>query len=242
MKHLSDSARSDATGMLEVLSLEVEPKALETMLRHLDFVLEVNQSLNLTAITEPDDALRLHLIDSLTALPEVSLAPIGRLGDIGTGAGFPGLELGIATGRETLLVDSVRKKTDAIQRFLLQEDLDSWISVSALRAEELARQNREQFAVVTARALSSLPSLVELAAPLLLQGGRLVAMKGNLDESEMDRAHRVASMVGMRLETRRSLVLPLGGETRELIVFSRFGSPRVEIPRREGLAQRRPLA
>lgn len=242
MKHLSDSAHSSASHMLAHLGLNVEPEALKTMLRHLDFVLEANTTVNLTAITQPDDALRLHLIDSLTALPEVSDAPKGRLVDIGTGAGFPGLELGLATGRETLLVDSVRKKTDAIQRFLLQEALDSWISVSALRAEELARQQREQFAVVTARALSSLPSLVELAAPLLGQGGRLVAMKGQLDQAEVDRAHHVAALVGMRFETRRNLVLPLGGEMRELIVFSRCGKPRLAVPRREGLAQRRPLA
>lgn len=242
MKHLPDSAHSNADSMLEPLGLMVEPTALAKMLRHLDFILEANQSINLTAITQPDDALRLHVIDSLTVLPEVESAPDGPLADIGTGAGFPGLELGIATGRTTLLVDSVRKKTEALQRFLVQEVLDSWIAVSALRAEELARQNREQFAVVTARALSSLPSLVELAAPLLFVGGRLVAMKGNLEDEELARAEKVAALVGMRFESRRSLVLPRGGETREVVVYTRCGKARIKLPRREGLAQHRPLA
>lgn len=242
MKHLPDSAQQTARGMLETLGLEIEPEALDTMLRHVEFVLETNRTINLTAITAPEDALRLHLIDSLTALPEVIAAPAGTLADIGTGAGFPGVELALATGRTTLLVDSVRKKVDAIQRFLVQELLDSWISVSAFRAEELARQNREQFAVVTARALSSLPSLVELAAPLLFTGGRLVAMKGNLEASELARAEKAAVQVGMRFESRRSLVLPGGGETRELVVFTRTGRARIKIPRREGQAQRNPLA
>lgn len=242
MKHLSDTCASTVRQRLETLAIEVAPEALAIMLRHLDFVIETNKSINLTAITAPDEALRLHLIDSLTALPEVVAAPPGVLVDIGTGAGFPGLELGLATGRETLLVDSVRKKTDAIQRFLLQESLDSWISVSSLRAEELARQRRAEFAVVTARALSSLPALVELASPLLVEGGRLIAMKGRLDEQELQRARSVAAQVGMRFEVRRSVLLPQGDEVRELVTFTRHGKPRVKLPRREGLAQHRPLA
>ena len=242
MKHLVDTSHTSVNQHLEAMNIRVAPDSLATMLKHLDFVIETNQSINLTAITDPEEALRLHLIDSLTAMPEVIAAPPGPLVDLGTGGGFPGLELGLATGRVTVLVDSVRKKTEAIQRFLLQESLDSWISVSALRAEELARQRPGQFAVVTARALSSLPALVELAAPLLIKGGRLVAMKGRLDESELDRANRVADMVGMQLELRRPLLLPQGQEMREVVSFERTGKSRVRLPRREGLAQRRPLA
>jgi len=242
VKHLDADAIAYAHSLIVESALDVEPEMVAASLGHLDWVLEQNRTLNLTAIVDPLEAVRLHVIDSLMALPEVSAAPEGSMIDIGSGAGFPGIELALATHRETLLVESVRKKAVAVERYLLQENLESWISVSGLRAEELALTSGASAAVVTARALSSLPSLVELAAPLLRYGGRLVALKGRPEADEITRGKAAATVCGLTMESMRELSLPGGGENRTIVVFVRTGTPSVKLPRRVGLAQRHPLA
>lgn len=242
MKHLNLKHREQLARLLRAVDLEVDAEPLSAMLRHLDYVISVNETLNLTAIRDVSDAVRLHILDSLLAIREVQEAPPGALVDLGTGGGFPGVELALATGRTTLLVDSVGKKAAVIQRFLVQESLDSWISVSTSRAEELGRTEAGKFAVVTARALSALPSLVELAAPLLVRDGRLIALKGRPDDEEIRRGECVARLCGMALVSRRRVTLPDGGEQREILVFARRTKPQIALPRRVGLAQKQPLA
>ena len=124
------------------------------------------------------DAVRLHIVDSLMVLPEIGDAPDGMMIDLGSGAGFPGVPLALACGRSTLLLDSVGKKARAVRSFLVELGLDGKVDVYPRRAEEMELDPSNRAAVVVARAVSSLPSLVELASPLLRQGGWLVAMKG----------------------------------------------------------------
>jgi 16S rRNA (guanine527-N7)-methyltransferase len=208
---------------------------------HLDAVLEANKIQSLTTIADVESASRLHVVDSLTALPEVEAAPFGRLVDLGSGTGYPGIPLALVTGRETVLVESVAKKA----RFLedvsrrLKDYCD--ITVEHARAES-AVPACGAFAVATARAVSSLASLVELAAPFLVERGRLVALKGPLSDDELERGKVAADMVGMELGAVRELCLP-GGENRSIVVFERTcGLPRISVPRTPGKAQRKPLA
>lgn len=208
---------------------------------YVDWLLEANTRLNLTAVTDPQEAWRLHILDSLVALPEVDDAPAGSLLDIGTGGGLPGLPLAIATGRRTLLLDSVGKKASAICDFLRAERLDD-IEAIASRAEDLALHRGAEFAVVVARAVTSLPSLVELAAPLLSPGGHLVAYKGAPSDHELASGDEAAGIVGLRRAKERRYALPVLGERRVLLVYERVSEPSVLLPRRVGLAQKRPLA
>lgn len=242
MKHLSDGDRRYAIDLLAAAEIELSDKALSTMLRHVDWLLETTRTLNLTAIREPRTAVRVHLVDSLMALPEVRAAGPGLLLDIGTGGGFPGVELATAAERQALLVESVRKKAEALNAFLLHETLASWISVTASRAEEVARSLGQSAAVVTARALAPLPSLVELAAPLLVEGGRLVSLKGRASEAELTAGVEAARVCGLELVGVRSFVLPGGTDQRSVIVFQRVREPEIELPRRAGAAQKRPIA
>lgn len=242
MKHLSDDSLHQTILMLEQLGVDIEQRAMLDVLRHLDYVIDRNRDLNLTRVDEPADALRLHVVDSLVALPELDRAPEGRLLDLGTGGGFPGMPLALVSKRPTVLLDSVRKKGEAIQRYLLQENLESWISVSTERIETYAHSHRGEFAVVTARAVAELPVLIELAAPLLKQLGCLIALKARPSEEELARAVKVAHLCGMRLDSDREIQLPGGDERRRLIVFSVRETPAVSLPRAVGRAQKRPLA
>lgn len=208
---------------------------------HLRFVLEKNQTVNLTSITEYERALVLHVLDSLLVLPEVENAPAGALLDLGTGAGYPGIPLALMTQRAVTLLDAREKKILLLREFLSQYTGLSHCEAMAGRAEEFACAHRECYAVVTARALSSLPSLVELASPLLQTGGCLIALKGQLQKDETARAARLAKVTGLRLSSQRAYSLP-SGEHREVVVYEKMNPARIKLPRRTGLAQHKPLA
>ncbi len=242
VKHLDDKNRADLTQWAEELNLQVEDDARERVLLHVDWVLEQNKTLNLTAIKDPAEAVRLHALDSLTILPELADSPDGPLLDMGTGAGFPGIPAMIVTGRPVTLVDSVGKKVKAISDFTTSSGWGALVEVSSDRLEDLGRVRRSQFSVVTARALAPLPSLVELAAPFLSEGGRLICMKGTPDTQELTSGDKVGGIVGMRRLSTRSLVLPEGHEARTIVTYVREGRSKIGLPRRVGLAQKKPLA
>lgn len=239
MKHSETITANDVMRSLQDLSLSPSQRAAEMIALHSNLVLKQNESMNLTRVTEPGDVLRLHIQDSASALEEVREAPDGPMADLGSGAGYPGIPLAILTGRPTTLVESVKKKAAFLQGCVALLDLD--LDVLPARAEEVAVSHGSRFACCTARALSALPSLVELAAPLLKESGRLVALKGPISPEEVVRGDAAAELCGMRRCAVRELELPLG-EQRTILVYARTGIAQVELPRRTGMAQRQPLA
>lgn len=242
MKHLTQEAVAGGNAELEKLLLGVPPDRLRVIWDYLDEILDENTRVNLTAVTRPADAVHIHVVDSLAAYPELSVAPEGTLVDIGTGGGFPGVPLAIASGRYATLLDSVGRKGQAVERALRRSHADERIRVVTARAEEHARSNPAAYAVAVARAVAPLPSLVELASPLLQAGGHLIAMKAVLSEEELVAGDAVASLTGMQRVGLRRFKLPKGGESRSMVIYRRSGTPEVSLPRRNGLAQKRPLA
>lgn len=214
----------------------------DLMHQYLDLVLEANKVTNLTRISSVEGAEILHLEDSLVALPEMLESPDGLYGDLGSGGGFPGVPLAIATGRNTVLVDSVKKKMALVDDMLSSLDLQDQIETYDGRIEELALEDPQRFSVLTARALSRLVSLLELASPLLSQGGRLICYKARLDDEELNEALAIANLVGMKLISQRSVLLSDGETHRTIVTFEKSGRPRIKLPRRVGMAQRNPLA
>ena len=218
-----------------------EDQTMSLMQRYLDSILEANKVTNLTRITDGEQARLLHIEDSLVGLPEVNEAPTGLYGDLGSGGGFPGVPLALATGRKTLLVDSVKKKMAIVQSALDDLSLSEQISTSSERIEDLPLEYKEKFAVLTARALSKLVSLIELASPLLKNGGRLVCYKAQLSSEELEEALAVQDLVGMKIISQREICLSDGETTRTIVVFEKIGKSRIKLPRRIGLAQKQPL-
>lgn len=218
-----------------------EDQTMSLMQRYLDSILEANKVTNLTRITDGEQARLLHIEDSLVGLPEVNEAPTGLYGDLGSGGGFPGVPLALATGRKTLLVDLVKKKMAIVQSALDDLSLSEQISTSSERIEDLPLEYKEKFAVLTARALSKLVSLIELASPLLKNGGRLVCYKAQLSSEELEEALAVQDLVGMKMISQREICLSDGETTRTIVVFEKIGKSRIKLPRRIGLAQKQPL-
>ena len=218
-------------------NLDEQQQAL--LMQHLELIIEANKTTNLTRITSIDEAMTLHIEDSLTALPEINEAPGGLYGDLGSGAGYPGIPLAVATGRQTVLVDSRKKKMDILNGILQEMQLDDYVTTFAGRAELLARSKGGAFSVLTARALSQLSVLLELASPLLKKGGRLICYKSHVDDEEYKNARRVEDLVGMHLVSDRSF--DLQGNDRRILVFEKNSKPKVKLPRLEGEAQKNPL-
>ena len=205
----------------------------ELLDKHLELVIEENKVTNLTRIVDWGSAQVLHVEDSLAGLPEVEEAL--------EGAGFPGIPLAIMTGRETLLADSVGKKTRALDSFAAELGIDDIVSTYHGRIEDLALQQPNHFSLVTARALSSLASLLELASPLLAKGGRLVCYKTHSESEELEHAREIARKLGMEFVSSRGFTLSDGETSRAIIVFRKRCNPSMKLPRRVGMAQKKPF-
>ncbi|MCF0104595.1 MAG: 16S rRNA (guanine(527)-N(7))-methyltransferase RsmG [Eggerthellaceae bacterium] len=203
--------------------------------------METNKRLNLTSIKDHEIGKVLHLEDSLCALPEIVEWHEGLYIDFGSGGGFPGIPLAISTGKETVLVESVKKKAKALVEFCEELDLVNQVHIEDVRIEELPESYKEKAAIVTARALSSIPSLLELASPLLKNGGRLILYKSGTYKDELDRGNRIVSKLGFAYP--RTIDYNLSdGTARSLILYSKIAKSQLKLPRRTGLAQNKPLA
>lgn len=222
-------------------SLKVSDENLRVCIQHLDLVLEANKSINLTRILNIEDAAVLHILDSLVLLFYISKAPEGALLDMGTGAGFPGVPLTIASGRKAVYIDSVGKKVDAVNSFVKELGLKHAHAVH-VRLEEYARTHKKQFAVVTARALAPLPVLVEYASPFLKDGGLFVVTKGNPSDKELQSGLAAAKICGFTTLMTDDLDLPNGLGHREFIILKKTRQASVSLPRANGMAKRNPLA
>jgi 16S rRNA (guanine527-N7)-methyltransferase len=201
-----------------------------------------------TTVSDPEAALEVHVADSLSGLEVPELARAGRIADIGAGAGFPGLALAVALPRAQVdLVESAGRKTAVIDRLIQAGDVSNARSITT-RAEELGGVpaavggGRDAYDAVTARAVGPLTVLVEYAAPLLREGGVLVAWKGGRDADEERAGVAAAGRVGMEA----AAVLPVqpfpSSEHRHLHVFCKISPTPDGFPRRPGMAKKRPLA
>jgi len=235
---MRDFKQAIANGLTGI-GLRLDDSVVALLVEHLELVYAANAQLNLTRIT-PEDAPLLHVIDSLLAAASLAECPHGRFADLGSGAGFPGIPLAIVSGRPAALVESVKKKAVFLEHAISVLRLDS--TVRAVRAEELAETDAAGFSVVLARALSSLPSLVELAAPLLVEEGVLIALKARPEAKEFERGRAAARLCGMVEDRLVKAGIPGSGSVRTLVLYRRHGRATLNLPRRAGMAQRKPLA
>ncbi len=221
--------------ILETLDIDKQEK----IRAYLELVIEKNKELNLTRIDTKEKGMLLHIEDSLSCLEEFKRQE-GEFLDIGTGGGFPGVPLAIATGRTGVLIDSVQKKARAVQEMIEKLELENQIQARGIRSEELALEKGEEFTTVVARAVSSLPAVMELATPLLVPGGELIALRGKKDEVDLEDINHIADKLGLELISRRHIYISETYE-RTIYVFKKVSQTSIKLPRRKGIAQKRPL-
>lgn len=211
----------------------------DLILEYLDLVIEKNKELNLTRIDTKEKGILLHVEDSLTCLPEFSKND-GEFIDIGTGGGFPGVPLAIASGRKGVLIDSVQKKIKAVQEMLNNIGMEGMIEAVPCRSEELALKEPERFDTAVLRAVSSLPVVLELATPLIRLDGEIIALRGKETEESIDEARSIGQKLGLKIVSDREVTIN-DEYARRILVFKKFGDSAIKLPRRNGIAQKRPL-
>lgn len=210
--------------------------AMEAVLRLL-----AEERASVSSVTEPGRAWKVHVADSLTGLEITDLRDAPRIADIGSGAGFPGLVLAAALPASHVdLIESVGRKCEFIRRAIDAAGIGN-ARVLNLRSEELARaEGREAYAAVTARAVGRLSTLAELASPLLEEDGVLVAWKGKRDSEEEAQLSRAAGELAMHPERILHVGPFAGSEHRHLHVIRKTGPTPAGLPRRAGMAKKRP--
>ena len=227
--------------------IDVDQAVSRRLIRYLDLVLEKNKVLNLTAVREWDKALVLHLVDSLTLLEEFDKQPQGLKNrlflDMGCGAGFPGIPLALARPeRRGMLCDSVKKKIKAVDEFIAALGLGEQLQTSSERLETLGMTHRRSCGCVVARAVGSLPVLIEYATPILSRRVSLVVSKGVPEESELEAGLEAAELCGLELMSQRLFDLPQGYGQRTVLTYEKVAEPTVALPRAVGAAHKQPLA
>jgi len=184
-------------GLIE-LGIELPAEAHRTIDNHVRLLLAWTAAINLTAIREPEAVARLHVLDSLAAVPFLRELGVDRFLDLGSGGGFPGLPLAAALPADALLVESIGKKARFLETAVDATGLRGRVRVAGVRAEELARDpaHARRWPAVTARAVATLSRLIELGMPLLRPGGVLVAWKRGDLRDELEAARPVARALG----------------------------------------------
>lgn len=201
----------------------------------------VTEPASVSSVTDPGRAWEVHVADSLTGLEVPDLAEAGKIADVGAGAGFPGIVLAAAlTGARVDLVESVERKCRFMRRALSEAAIGN-AEVLCRRSEELASaEGREAYDAVTTRAVGRLSTLAELASPLLRDRGVLVAWKGRRDPDEEAELQRAQGSLAMRAEAVVAVAPFAASRNRHLHVLRKSGSTPEGLPRRPGMAKKRP--
>jgi len=208
-----------------------------------EVLLEWNQKMNLTAITDPQEIAVKHFIDSLSCL-DSDVFPVGcSVVDVGTGAGFPGLPLKIYRPDIYLcLIDSLQKRTNFLQTVVKDLGMKN-VEIHHLRAEEAGRQKirRARFDVAVSRAVARLSVLCELCLPLVRVGGYFVAMKGAKFREEISEAEGAVKLLGGRIRRVKEVCLPGLEDVRAVIFIEKQKATPEKYPRRPGIPEKDPL-
>jgi len=210
-------------------------RSLETVL-----ALLAEERASVSSVTD-DRAWQVHVADSLTGLDVPELKEATRIADVGAGAGFPGLVLAVALpDAQVDLIESVSRKTAFITHAASEAGIPNATALTT-RSEDLAKADgRESYDIITARAVARLSTLAELASPLLREGGVLVAWKGRRDAEEEAQLDRAAAELAMTPESILDVGHRAGSEHRHLHIIRKTAPTPANLPRKPGLAKKRP--
>lgn len=226
---------------LDILGLELSEQKIESFFKYKELVLEWNKRLNLTAICDDKEFVIKHFLDSLTVLKYLGKIK-GRLIDVGTGAGFPGIPLKIAVDNlDVSLLDSLEKRVKFLDNVINDLDLKN-IHAMHSRAEDAGNDGnyRESYDFCVARAVASLPVLCEYCLPFVKVNGLFLAMKA-LKSSEIDDSKRALEILGGKVEDVIDFTLPLTDNNRKIIMIRKFRQTPTKYPRKSGKPSKNPL-
>ena len=225
---------------LEKLNINVNNTQLKQLEDYYNLLIEWNNKINLTAITEKDQVYLKHFYDSLTITKIINLNEIDSLCDIGTGAGFPGMVIKILFPNiNVTLVDSLNKRIEFLK--IVKERLKlNKLEIYHDRAEEFAHNNIEKFDVVTARAVANLSTLLEYSIPMVKINKYFIPLKSNVDE-EIINSKNALEKLNSIIEEKIEFLLPIENSKRTILKIKKVGKTNNRYPRKYKEIKEKPL-
>ncbi len=226
---------------LKKIDIELSKKQIEQFYTYMNLLLEWNEKINLTAITEPEEVILKHFVDSLTISAYIKKG--SKLVDMGTGAGFPGIPLKILRDDiEITLVDSLNKRINFLNEVIKELELREISTVHA-RAEEFGQNKkyREKFDIATSRAVANLSTLSEYLVPLVKLEGKIICMKGSEVKEEVENAKNAIKILGGKMEKEESFNLPNSDMKRNLVIIKKIKNTPAKYPRKPGTPAKEPI-
>ncbi len=216
---------------LKKINITLTEKQLNQLEQYYELLVEYNKVMNLTGITEKEEVYLKHFYDSATLNKIIDLSKEDSLCDIGTGAGFPGLVLKIIfPNLHVTLVDSLNKRIKFLDIVIEKLELENITTVHA-RAEEFAKEHREEFDIVTARAVAFLPTLMEYCVPLVKVGKYFIPMKANLKD-ELEASNNAMKLLNLEIMEEVEFLLPIEKSKRTLVKFHKKQKTNKHFPRK----------
>lgn len=218
-------------------NIELSQDKANKLLKLYEFLVEYNQNVNLTAITNFEEVVVKHFIDSVLPFSMIDIKENSSFIDVGTGAGFPSIPLMIVRpDLKGTLLEALNKRCVFLEKACELADVDA--KVVHGRAEDYAKEKREAFDFATARAVAAMPVLCEYCIPYVKTGGRFIALKSvNEDETQCEKAVKV---LGGKIEKIKDYTIT-NGDSRRLFVVEKIGHTPTKYPRNPSIIKKKPL-
>lgn len=227
----------------EQLGIRLSEKQLEQFQCYYERLIEKNKVMNLTAITEYEEVVDKHFIDSILLGSVKELSGKKRVIDVGTGAGFPGIPLKIVYPElEITLLDSLNKRVKFLDEVIEELGLTGIQAVHS-RAEDLAQDaaHRQQYDICVSRAVANLATLSEYCIPFVKQGGYFISYKSTQIEEELKQAKKAVQVLGGTLEQVETVQIPGTTIERQFVMIRKTGTTPKKFPRKAGTASKTPI-
>ena len=231
----------DFVQRLKDFNIKINDEQIKKFMNYMNLLLEWNEKINLTAITQPEEVKLKHFVDSLTVLKYIN--DDDKVIDIGTGAGFPGIPLKIMKENTKItLLDSLNKRINFLNIVIETLNLSNIQAIHG-RAEEIARNKlyREKYDVAVSRAVANLSTLTEYMLPFVKVGGKCICMKGANVNEELERAQNAIKELGGEIERVDNFYLSDNDNERNIIIIRKVKETSSKYPRKAGMPSKEPL-
>ena len=229
---------------LSVYGVELTKVQINQFLKYYELLIEWNGFMNLTAITEYDDVMKKHFVDSLSLIQTFDIDREVSVIDVGTGAGFPGLALKIAYPKlKVTLLDSLNKRIKFLNEVIEQLGLTGIETVHG-RAEDFAKPGklREKYDLCVSRAVANMSTLTEYCLPFVKVGGEFISYKSEKTEEEFKNAQKAISVLGGKFDRNKEFYLPDSDIYRNLVVIKKYKDTPKKYPRKAGMPSKEPIS
>lgn len=223
--------------------IDLSDKQLEQFQIFYDYMIEMNQVMNLTSITEEDEVILKHFYDSMSVVKYYDFESGEHVIDVGTGAGFPGIPLAILLPKiQFTLMDSLNKRITFLKNVVEKCGLKNVECIHS-RAEELAKDEeyREKYDICVSRAVANLSILLEYCIPFIKKGGKFISYKSISSEEELSASKNAQNKLCCKLKNNISFELPDTDNKRNFLIFEKFDHTASKYPRNNGIPRKKPL-